>query len=62
MIVLVAEGLELCEARVVRMACGLGNSMIPALQEAHMKVCVSHTRVLSSIRLAVVASFRNLSI
>ena len=62
-IVLVAEGLELCKAQTVRMACGLGNSMILALQKAHMKVCVGHAGVLSGVGLAVVgASFQNLSI
>ena len=50
-IVLIAKGLELCEALAVCTACELSNSMIPALQEARMKVCVGHAGVLPAIGL-----------
>ena len=42
--------------------CGVGNSIILALQEACMKVCISHAGMLSGDGLALGASFWNLSI
>jgi len=61
-IVLVAEGFEICKGHTVRTACGLGNSMILASQEARMKDCFGHAGMLSGVGLAVGASFQNLSI
>jgi len=53
---------ELGEACVVGMSCGLGNAMVPALEEICIKVCINHAGMLSGDKLALGASFWNLSI